>query len=698
MKFAANPARFALLVGVDEYADKDISDLAGTQNDVALMNDLLTETYRFDAKTEIQKLLGSNPKAAEQPTRAAILDAFDKHLVENAKKYFADNKLTSPDKGATVVFYYSGHGSHLPDNNNDEADGQDETIVPMDSDKAGTRDIRDDDFDRRFMELKKYTVNVTFIFDSCHSGTITRGSGKRSLERPAAVAGRRGDGTDVALDESMDSGGESYVTISGSLPNQFSYEDLLPHPATQKNQINGYMTYFLVQTLRENPDTTYREAMKRVQTAVQKRNSAQTPQVEGDVDRALFGSTQTRGRRGISIKNIKTQETVVDGKKIKETLLTIEAGKIVGAFPGGAAAFYKRIGDAEKLAVGEIVEADDFSATVKVSEKDVPADAQAVVVTPFFGSNKRTIALDLTPAKGAAEKDDAGLRMIRRLTEKLEKNDYVTAKTVLAPLREARKDWNVAVVRSTYGEFKRGNYQPPPSKNTAAAAVPNDADEIYYLANIKGDPVYNFWVKADENADAEIEKALEKFVRVENLKTLGNEASEMSKNLELKIVKLKTLNDPPRSRSDIVEDGVLQKPTLAVGDYFAFEIVNKTDNPLFVYVYSIGTDGSIKMIYGPKADGDVLQKNVSLKTLSAGALARAAPPFGVESFKLIAASQRFNGQLLESPAIARTKSRGGSALETLLAQASTNTRNSDVITFEFSGWATANLDVEITEK
>lgn len=687
--------KFALLVGINDYTDKDIPDLSGTENDVGLIGDMLTEVYNFNSQSDIRKLVTSNSKAGEKPTKAIILNSFDKHLIENAKKYFTDNKLTTPDKGATIVFYYSGHGSHLTDDNNDETDGEDETIVPMDSDMSGTKDIRDDDFDKRFQELKKYTSNITFIFDSCHSGTITRGVGKRSLERPSAVARKRGDGTDVTLNESMDSSGESYVTISGSLPNQLSYEDLLPHPTTKKDQQNGFMTYYLVQTLRENPDTTYRDAMKKVQMAVQKRTSAQTPQVEGDIDRVMFGSTETRARTGILINNVRTEEVERDGKKVKDSLLTIEAGKIVGAYPGGAVAIYKKIGDAEMLGVGEIVEATDFTSTVKVYEKEIPETAKVVLTTPFFGSNKRIVVLDLTPKKDMPEKDDVGLQMIRRLTQNLEKNDYVAAKPLTNPLKEKQRDWDVAVVRSTYGEFKRGNLQSPPPKDSKAV-IPKDDDEIYYLANSKGDPLYNFWVKADEKADAEIEKALEKFVRVENLKTLGNGASEMDKGLEMKIVKLKSLKQPkPESLSDIVEDGYLQNASLNVGDYYSFEIINKTDQPVFIYVYSIGTDGSIKLVYGPKADGDKLQSNVPLKVHKAGIIARIAPPFGVETFKLIAASQRFNGNLLESPAIARTKSRGGSALETLLAQASTNTRNSDLITFEFSGWAATSLDVEI---
>ena len=607
IKSAPAAAKFALLVGINDYTDKSINDLNGCENDVRLMREVLADVYGFKPNVDTKELVSSNKNAAEQPTQKGILDNFDKYLIANAKKYFTDNKLTSPDKGATVVFYYSGHGSHLPDGaDKDESDGEDETIVPMDSDAKGIRDIRDDEFDKRFSELKKYTSNITFIFDSCHSGTITRGVGTRSIERPSSAAKSRGDGTDTSLNESMDSSGESYVTISGSLPNEKSQEDLLPDQnemrlkkTNPKMEMNGFMTYYLAQTLREMPGATYRDVMKRVNTAVQKRNSDQHPQVEGDVDRPIFGAAVSGGRRTIDILTVKKED--------KTNILTIDAGKIVGAYPGGAVAIYKNAGDAERFAVGEIIEpTGDFKATVKVLDTDIPDNARVVLVTPFFGSNKRLVALDLTPRKSDAAKDDVGLQMINRLNKKLEKNDFVTPKISANPLGDIKKDWNVAIVRSTYGDFKRGNLQAA-AKDTSA--VPQDLDEVYYLASTNGNPLYNFYVRADDpQADNKIQEALEKFVRVDNLRTLGNESSVISTGLEFRIIKLKSLNNPPKSMSDIVEDGILKDSFLSAGDLFSFEITNKTGNPLFAYLYSIETDGSVKLLYEPKTDGDIMER------------------------------------------------------------------------------------------
>lgn len=708
------PAKFALLIGINDYSDSNIKKLNGTINDVELMQGALIDLYGFNAKNNMNTLVSNSPDEKKRPTQKVILENLNL-LLENARKYYTTNNPASTEDGAIIVFYYSGHGSHVPDLPNekagvdgtnllqDESDGEDETIVPMDSDVAGTKDIRDDKFNQLFRDLRKYTSNITFIFDSCHSGTVTRGFGEKSLDRPSAGATLQGKGMDKTLDESMDSNGEKYVTISGSLPNQKSQESTLPDQTEIQSKVafpklrwNGYLTYFLVQTLRKTPDATYGDVMKKVSAAVQQKNADQSPQVEGDVNRRMFKTSKSRDLRGVLIKDSKTKEVEIEGKKVKETTLTIEAGKIVGALQGGDVGIYRQIGDTEPIAIGEIVEAKDFTSTVKVLEKEVPPDAKIILLTPFFGNHKRVLALDLTPRKNVAEKDDVGLQMIKRLAQKMEKNDFVTTKNVVDPLKEGvQKDWEIALIRSTYGEFTLGNRQPL-TKDTGP--VPNDADEVYYLSSINGKPLYNFYVQAaNPEADTVIQEAFEKFVKVENVKTLGNEVSDLNKGLEMKIVKLKTLKDPPGSLADIAEDGYLENKQMKLGDYFSFEISNKTGKALFPYIYSIGTNGQITLLYEPASDGDKLQNNSTLKTLASEVAARVGPPLGVETFKLIASSQRFDGKVLESSAI--TKGRKGiNPLEELLIQASSNTRNSTKLTFEFSGWATTSLDIEIKEQ
>jgi hypothetical protein len=66
----------------------------------------------------------------------------------------------------TFVFYYSGHGYHIPDKDGDEVDGKDETLVLSNS----KRDFLfvDDDL---FSYLNEIKAKKLIVLDSCHSGT-----------------------------------------------------------------------------------------------------------------------------------------------------------------------------------------------------------------------------------------------------------------------------------------------------------------------------------------------------------------------------------------------------------------------------------------------------------------------------------------------------------------------------------------------
>lgn len=83
--------------------------------------------------------------------------------VLNAIQAAAD-RLTAGD---FFLLTYSGHGGQLPDRNNDEPDGQDETWCLFDG------ELVDDEL---FMALSQFTdgVRIVVLSDSCHSGTVIK--------------------------------------------------------------------------------------------------------------------------------------------------------------------------------------------------------------------------------------------------------------------------------------------------------------------------------------------------------------------------------------------------------------------------------------------------------------------------------------------------------------------------------------------
>lgn len=155
----ASAEKYALLVGVDDYAPAGESDrdLSSCEMDALLMYNLLASKYGFPADN-IRVLLSL--AEGREATGDNIVTAFRDHLVRQA----------GPDD--TVVFYFSGHGTQLNDASGDELDdGRDEAVVPADVADTNTV-LSDDNLDFLLEQLD--TRHVTVIVDSCHAGTVTR--------------------------------------------------------------------------------------------------------------------------------------------------------------------------------------------------------------------------------------------------------------------------------------------------------------------------------------------------------------------------------------------------------------------------------------------------------------------------------------------------------------------------------------------
>jgi Caspase domain len=165
-------------------------NLDGSVNDAEAMADLLTSPkFGFPATNVV---LLTNPAApqprpgikilsADQTTHDGILAAMQKYLVD------------VPQKGDTVVFYDASHGSLRVNSKGNKltvlVNGQyvhaDSTLVPSDAYKGGY-DVRDREMTRIFNAALDKGVHLTVIFDSCHSGGISRGIGPVYRERALA--------------------------------------------------------------------------------------------------------------------------------------------------------------------------------------------------------------------------------------------------------------------------------------------------------------------------------------------------------------------------------------------------------------------------------------------------------------------------------------------------------------------------------
>jgi len=81
------------------------------------------------------------------------------------------NRLDDED---IFIFFYAGHGVEIPDEDGDEADGNDEAMATLDNENNMNFDtvFVDDDFSNCLLTNIPKSVRTLCFFDCCHSGSI----------------------------------------------------------------------------------------------------------------------------------------------------------------------------------------------------------------------------------------------------------------------------------------------------------------------------------------------------------------------------------------------------------------------------------------------------------------------------------------------------------------------------------------------
>lgn len=112
-------------------------------------------------------------------------EGYGVHLIHEADKDTAIAALLSVVRearfGDRIIFTYSGHGTWIPDLDNDEDDRRDEALVMTDYMEGGL--ITDDEL-HSIMSQSRYGVGKLILSDSCHSGTLARMMGDPVQKKP----------------------------------------------------------------------------------------------------------------------------------------------------------------------------------------------------------------------------------------------------------------------------------------------------------------------------------------------------------------------------------------------------------------------------------------------------------------------------------------------------------------------------------
>lgn len=280
--------RRAVIIGINRYAvtanPDRTRDLDGAVNDAQAMAESLRTYHKF-SPSEIHVLLD------QQATRVRILSEINDHLIAPARP------------GDVSLLFFAGHGSYRESPASRELDRRDETIVPADAEK-GAADITDKELGQLLNRALDRKAKVIALFDSCHSGGITRGfsdEAKTRFVEPAQRATResaaKGSATqavaknaakqDEARAVSLD---DAEVAIPPEERGAIVFAAAQDQQAAQerfvKGQPRGRFSSALQQVLNTaSPDETAEAMFLRLRALMQAGGSQQEPVLSGSAER-----------------------------------------------------------------------------------------------------------------------------------------------------------------------------------------------------------------------------------------------------------------------------------------------------------------------------------------------------------------------------------------------------------------------------
>lgn len=675
--------KFALLVGIDKYK---VNPLSSCVQDVVDMKQVLIEKFGFK-ESQIVTLKD------EEATRERILTNFREHLIKNAELH----------RNAVIVFHFSGHGSTTPDLNGDEKltdpnDTTDETIVPFDgggraaADTSGAFDILDDEIAELVTELTKYTPNVTLIFDSCHSGTVTRDTDPKDMVRelPPDTRTQPKQKEPPPPPPPADRYASLYACQPDERANQKTYAD----------KKNGVFTFNLLRALRHaQPDTSYLELLRQIGLSVSDAQPNQHPMGEGNLAAPVFGGTA------------KPAPPFVDVESVSGRQITLGEGAYDGVKEGTIAAIYEpgaaMAGDTQRITNARVFKVLPKTSLAEMpEEKKIPEHAQAVFISPLLSLNRLRVSIQ-TPA-GAGGVTAALSNLV--------------AGSALLENAGASAEWQVAVRAAQFGKvfgdrsgprfFARAlACKPPPpgqpgnKKECVPLPQPAADEEVYYLAAGNGLPLLGYYVKGgDPQAAPKLFDALQKFAQQHKVRELENLASPLNGTVRVKVLRVLDVLD----ERGIPKTGPLPEQSLYRLDQsvpFKLVVENTSNRNLYIWALDVSNDGAISTLYSPLPLGtpkgpctrECLKPGESLTLFSGRNRILTSGPAGSESFKIIATTeyQEF-GDLIQGRLERSTDAL--SPLQLLMAQVMGLRDAGAPNKVPLADWTTARVDFSISDR
>lgn len=299
--------KLAFVVAVGRYrasAGGEIRNLRSPVKDAAAIFRVLVNEYKVP-KENICVLLDNK----------ATLEAFRKKFQSHIAR-----RIESPKD--QVFVFFAGHGSMVPDLDNDEPerDFLDETILLYESRFGDNEDLIDDEFMRILNTAYLKTPYITVVLDSCHSG-----SGARSIAPNATSDTTEDRMVRLAPDKIPDgwagvSGDADILERKGSLAEDmpglivFSASDD-KQPAIELPE-NGLFTAAFVHAIESSADAenlSARQIITKVKAWFSVKEEAQSPLLEGDLDRKLMSPERISHSPGWEVIGVSGEAVHVQG-------------------------------------------------------------------------------------------------------------------------------------------------------------------------------------------------------------------------------------------------------------------------------------------------------------------------------------------------------------------------------------------------
>lgn len=212
-QFPATTKRFALIIGVDQYADTQITTLGGASNDAKSLSEALVRYAGFPA--DQVALLASNQPAERQPTRGNILRRLS-------------NLASVVPKDGLLLVSFAGHGM--------EREGR-AFLLPSDAQVSGDVDLLEQtaiNVQQVRDRVKKTGVGqVVLILDACRNDPV----GRADAPNPLTPTYTRSFNFDVRNREV-----QAFATLYATAVGQRAYE--------YKERKQGYFTWALIEGMK----------------------------------------------------------------------------------------------------------------------------------------------------------------------------------------------------------------------------------------------------------------------------------------------------------------------------------------------------------------------------------------------------------------------------------------------------------------